>query len=287
MAIYNLPRDFFLDAESTKHKIIFYKYSPQTTSVKVKSILHTNLISLLMHGEKKIYYANEILTVTEKHFLISSGGNSITSEKLSNQNKFISILIFFDNSILHAFRTKYANMILKNKLDNAKKSSALVLHKDDFIINYIHSLNLIIEKQITCTEEMKQLKLEELFLYILQTEPKSFLSFEPLTTSQETDMKIQKTIEAHITSNISIEELAFMCNMSLSTFKRKFLQLHQTSPTKWILEKRMELAKELLKQPGQKPSDIYYQLGYENHSSFTEIFKQLVGITPKQYQLQN
>ena len=286
MAIYNLPADFVSDAK--KHEILFYKYSPSTPSLKVKSILHTNLISLLMDGEKKIYYSNEVLRVTEKQFLLSSGGHSITSEKLSPQNKFNSLLIFFNDSVLYAFRSKYATTISKLKSSNkAIKTSALVLEKDDFINNYILSLHLIIDNNSGCQEEMKQLKLEELFLYLLHTHTASFLSFTPLTTQEVTDIQIQKTLEAHFTSNVSVEELAFMCNMSLSTFKRRFTQRYHSSPNKWILERRITLAKELLKQPGQKPSDVYYKIGYENHSSFTEIFKQLVGITPKEYQLQN
>jgi AraC-like DNA-binding protein len=49
----------------------------------------------------------------------------------------------------------------------------------------------------------------------------------------------------------------------------------------------MEKAAQLLKQNGHKASDIYYELGYQNLSSFIQSFKQVHGITPKQYQLNN
>ena len=93
-------------------------------------------------------------------------------------------------------------------------------------------------------------------------------------------------METNITNNISIEDLAFLCNTSLSTFKRRFLKLYGTSPSKWILQRRMEIAKDLLLHHHEKPSEVYHKVGYENHSSFTQSFKQTFGLTPKDFQLQ-
>jgi len=73
--------------------------------------------------------------------------------------------------------------------------------------------------------------------------------------------------------------------MSLSTFKRRFMKIYRTSPNKWLLEKRMQKAAQLLKGGDLKASEIYCELGYENLSSFIQSFKQIYGITPKQYQL--
>jgi YesN/AraC family two-component response regulator len=47
----------------------------------------------------------------------------------------------------------------------------------------------------------------------------------------------------------------------------------------------MEIAKNLLQHHNEKPSEIYYKVGYENHSSFTQTFKQTFGLTPKEFQL--
>ncbi|WP_431211689.1 helix-turn-helix domain-containing protein [Puia sp. P3] len=45
----------------------------------------------------------------------------------------------------------------------------------------------------------------------------------------------------------------------------------------------MEQAVVLLRQQA-RPSEIYFQLGYENHSSFSQSFKQVYGVTPKEFQ---
>ncbi|WP_317165449.1 helix-turn-helix domain-containing protein [Chitinophaga tropicalis] len=47
-----------------------------------------------------------------------------------------------------------------------------------------------------------------------------------------------------------------------------------------------EQAATMLLSYREKPGEIYHKLGYENHSSFTQSFKQVYGITPSEYQQQ-
>src|SRR5579872_5224798 len=92
------------------------------------------------------------------------------------------------------------------------------------------------------------------------------------------DKELKAAIEGNLDHSITVEELAFVCNMSLSTFKRRFSRLYGTTPNKWMLQAA------LLLQGQEKPSEVYHQVGYENHSSFTESFKQVYGVTPSEFQ---
>jgi AraC-like DNA-binding protein len=159
--------------------------------------------------------------------------------------------------------------------------------KDAFVYNYIASLASLIQAGVNISGEMKLLKFEELMLYLLEKHPQPILSFMAAQNTGARDFAIRKTVEANLTSNISLEEMAFLCNTSLSTFKRLFTKIYGTSPNKWILLRRMELAKDLLIHFKEKPGDIYHKIGYENHSSFSKSFRQVYGITPKDFQKQN
>ena len=123
-------------------------------------------------------------------------------------------------------------------------------------------------------------------LHLLELYPAKILSFQASNNQDFDDLEIRKAVQTNIEKNISIADLAFLCNLSLSTFKRRFVKIYGTSPNKWILQRRMEMAKELLRQPGEKPGEVSYKVGYENHSSFTQSFKQAFGITPKDFQKQ-
>ncbi len=60
------------------------------------------------------------------------------------------------------------------------------------------------------------------------------------------DLLIRQAVTANMFYTITAEELAFLCNMTLSTFKRHFGKIYGTSPSKWILAKRMEKAAQYL-----------------------------------------
>ena len=72
--------------------------------------------------------------------------------------------------------------------------------------------------------------------------------------------------------------------MSVSTFKREFEKYYSESPIKWFQNKRLEYAHYLLSQE-KSPSEVYFEAGYENLSSFSQAYKTKYGVTPKHHKL--
>ena len=77
--------------------------------------------------------------------------------------------------------------------------------------------------------------------------------------------------------------MAFLCSVSTSTFKRQFRKIYHSSPTSWFAEQKMKLAAQLLTKHNERPSEIWFKLGYETHTSFTKSFKKHFGVSPKIY----
>jgi AraC-like DNA-binding protein len=195
-------------------------------------------------------------------------------------------LIFFDNNVLQDFYIKYASLVKKVK-HNGVHEPYLSFKKDAFVLNYINSLTLLFDAAGDLSEEMKLLKFEELMLHLLQKYPAEILSFQPDRSRDFDDLRIRNAVETNVQNNITIDELAFLCNISPSTFNRRFFKIYGSSPSKWLLQRRMEMAKNLLLHYQEKPSEVYYKVGYENHSSFSQSFKQTFGLTPKDFQYRN
>nr|WP_251372421.1 AraC family transcriptional regulator [Rheinheimera oceanensis] len=85
----------------------------------------------------------------------------------------------------------------------------------------------------------------------------------------------------NFTFNVSASQFAFLTGRSLSTFKRDFKTVFNDTPGNWIRKKRLEEAYFLMSTKGEKPSDIYLDLGFENLSHFSFAFKKMFGVNPK------
>ena len=70
-----------------------------------------------------------------------------------------------------------------------------------------------------------------------------------------------------------------MCQHLKENLKKHYAE----SPIKWFQNKRLEYAYYLLNQEQKKSSEIYFEVGYENLSSFIQAYKAKYNVTPKQH----
>jgi AraC-like DNA-binding protein len=285
-AVIQIPDDIFPDRSKELESLIFHAYTG-IGSLKEKSVLTKNAISLVICGEKTMHFAEKSVYIKADEFHFLSSGNCVASMNPYNQEAFRSILVFFDNNVLSDFFIKYADIINAIKVKpNLGSRHYLAFKKDRFVSNYIASLELLLQADKKMSAAMKLLKFEELLLHLLEAHPAEFLSFQTLKNDDLNDFEIRKAVETHVSNPVSLEDLAFLCHTSLSTFKRRFIKIYGMPPNKWILLKRMEIARNLLLHHNEKPSDVYHKVGFENHSSFTQSFKKNFGVTPKAFQQQ-
>jgi AraC family transcriptional regulator, exoenzyme S synthesis regulatory protein ExsA len=255
-------------------------YNVDNTKINSRIELQQNLFSFLLEGNKSVHFADTKVQIDPSQFLLLSCGNCLMSEKIASEGgRYRSILFFFDNQLLEDFFIRHPRQLQSS----SNEVPFVLFEKDAFLINFIESLTFM----ISSSAEMQRVKLEELLLYLSEHYPSKIQQLRNSNYEANEDLLIRQAVTANIYNTVTVEELAFLCHMSLSTFKRRFGKIYGTTPNKWLLEKRMQKAAQMLKQGEHKVSDIYFELGYENLSSFIQSFKQIHGITPKQYQLSN
>jgi AraC-like DNA-binding protein len=271
--------------QNTKGKLIIMRHRSDMGTTNSRIVLEQNLFSFLLEGRKRVQYAGTDVTINPSQFMLLSAGNCLMSEKIAAPGGcYDSILFFFDNEFLTDFFIRHPKSG-KSLESNSKEEPFLVFEKDAFLRNFIESLDLILNAGQPVTQEFKQVKLEELLLYISVSFPEIINRLYRYNYDADKDLLIRQAVTANMFNTITVEEVAFLCNMTLSTFKRHFSRIYGTSPNKWFLTKRMEKAAQLLRQNHLIPSEIYQELGYENLSSFIKSFKQFYNTTPKQYQI--
>ncbi|MBR5594855.1 MAG: helix-turn-helix transcriptional regulator [Alistipes sp.] len=92
--------------------------------------------------------------------------------------------------------------------------------------------------------------------------------------------RFEEAILKGISSNISIDELADICCLSASTFKRRFRERYSASPHKWFLGCRLEIAAMILRETDVPTRYIASLCGFINVSHFIATFKRRFGTTP-------
>jgi len=91
-------------------------------------------------------------------------------------------------------------------------------------------------------------------------------------------------IHASLDQTISLAALANLLGMSQYHFCKSFKQSMGMAPYQYVMQQRVERAKQLLKQKDLPIAEIALQCGFSDQSHFTKQFRQLTGgITPKAY----
>ena len=91
-------------------------------------------------------------------------------------------------------------------------------------------------------------------------------------------------IECHLSREVTLSELARIAGLSLHHFARMFKRTVGAAPHRYVLERRVERAKGMLRNARISLVDISLSTGFSSQSHFTSTFRRLVGATPTEFQ---
>ncbi|WP_347174297.1 helix-turn-helix domain-containing protein [Polaribacter uvawellassae] len=276
MPIENIPEIYIKDKNESPDLFV-YDFKMTNDVIKSKVNLGMNMFSFLQVGKKQVHFAGTSVAVNKDQSLLLKKGNWLWTELLDTEAIYFCKLFFFSENKLKEFLEKHTEKNQKVK----EEVPYFIIKNDAYITSYLNSLSTISEAPTIFLENLLSVKFEELMLYLLHKYGRNFEIYLHSLIIKETS-SFKKTVESKIHSNLKLEEIAFLCNMSLSTFKRYFIKEYNVSPGKWLQDKRLKKAKEALEQENLKPSDIYLDFGYNNLSNFSIAFKNKFGVNPSE-----
>ncbi len=94
------------------------------------------------------------------------------------------------------------------------------------------------------------------------------------------ERRVKELIEANLSGELPLAMLAAECGLSVSHFSRAFRQSIGTSPHRWLLRRRVELAQDRLRDPKLSLSEVGLSCGFADQSHFTRVFTGLSGMSP-------
>ena len=176
--------------------------------------------------------------------------------------------------------------VLKSKTNPLKKKGL----SDDPVIpightsateGFFNSMMPYFEPGCEPDKSLLQLKFKELILSIADN-PKNeeLISYFGTLLQEPQQISLQRVMDENFCFNLKLEDYAKLSSRSVSAFKRDFVKIYNTSPGKWLLDKRLDYAFHLIKNIGKTITDATFESGFESPSHFSRSFRNKFGVSP-------
>ncbi|MDB5127859.1 AraC family transcriptional regulator [Mucilaginibacter sp.] len=186
-----------------------------------------------------------------------------------------SIAICIDQDTLLELKDQFRRGITAAGRNN---DNVFPLKPNHLFNNYIDSLLPYLEYSQHMGGELVKAKIKEAVLVFLGTNPElKDLLFD---FSEPGKIDLQAYMDEHYQYNGDLQHFAYLTGRSLSTFKRDFEKIYHTTPSRWLLKKRLEDAHYLLKEKKVRASEVYLEVGFKDYAHFFVAFKKLFGLSP-------
>lgn len=212
---------------------------------------------VLAPGEYYLFRKNQLI----RYFL----------KKGSDGTRFIRLCL--DEAFLKKFLKAHHPPVIQFTSPNA----FIKIKKNKLIPDFIRSLKHIYH-QGEIDEAFTHVKQEELLIILLQHQPE--LAGILFDFGKPEKIDIEEFMLRNYKFNVNVEQFAYLTGRSLSAFKRDFSRLFDQTPSRWLVQRRLQEAYFLLHEMHKRPSEIYLDLGFEAFSHFSFAFKKEFGLTP-------
>lgn len=230
-------------------------------------------LSFMVSGKKELRFANQKIIGQAGDIALIRKNELLKSLKMSDEEgqHYKSISIFFTPEILR----QYASNNNIQFSDKYFGKPYIDLRQSKFIRAYFESLLPYFNRPQILTNKIAAIKTDEVLELLLVHH--SNLKQMIFDLSEPHKIDLEKFINKNFTYNIPLKDFARLTGRSLSTFKRDFKIIFDSAPERWLKERRLDEAKYLITEKQQKPSEVYYLVGFENFSHFSVSFKEKFG----------
>jgi AraC-like DNA-binding protein len=157
----------------------------------------------------------------------------------------------------------------------------MLLESNETLKAYFVSMSSYFAQTSDPDPSLMELKFKELVLNIADNSTNTaLLSYFCTLLHEPQSILLFRTMDDNFCYNLKLETYAELSNRSLSAFKRDFERLFHCTPGRWLLEKRLQHAFELLQSRHKTVGEAAFESGFENPSHFSRAFKLRFGVAP-------
>lgn len=253
--------------------------------LKKEIYLSTSIVVYLKSGRQVIHDYDGISERVEENNLIFLGKGIYTvSDFIPLNGGFKAILFSLDDRLISKYLASIADgFSTESKTIAQRGKGTYTINANEQIKRFMTSLGDVYGS-LGQTPALVELKLLEL-LHLIAIQDKSYRFIQELIAGQKKYMKrrsITDFMERYALQNLTLDDYALLTGRSVSSFVRDFKRIYNTTPNKWILDKKVQLAHRLMLENNYSVTDAAMKSGFENVSHFIKMYKRKYGLTPKQ-----
>lgn len=239
-----------------------------------------NFFAFILTGETVIKTPHQDYPFRPEECVFVKKGSILIESEF--QEDFCELMVFVPDDFIRAVIHKHKFKQEKNSTSTGS-DTVYPFGNDDVLRAYFHSLLSYFNLSEPPPMALLKLKFEELIVTILSNSKHQSLHSYFYAIAKSSKPSIAEIMDRNFTSNLSQSEFARLCTRSLSTFKQEFQTVFNSTPGKWLLEKRLEYSRFLIQTTDKSIDDICIRSGFENKSHFIRVFKNKYGSTPGKY----
>lgn len=265
------------DALKFSYSNIFFSYYFNNERI-CRNMIKDHMLVFVYSGELLLLEEKNTIKIHKGECVFLKKDNRVNMIKQPNgKEKFSGIFMVFNRNFLREFYQSLDKNKIPQNIEKLKQS-VIKLPKSSAITSLFQSMIPYFDSEEKPMEKLMKLKLLEGVYSLLQIDEHFYTCLFDFTAIWKID--IMEFLENNYMYDLSIDEIAHFTGRSLSTFKRDFKKISDLSPQKWLIERRLKTAYDLLKNENKKVSEVYLEVGFKNFSHFSTAFKRQYGFPP-------
>lgn len=269
-----------------KGKVIFERLTMSAKFTRVPKLFVEDeaCFLYLTKGAFKYRTPVNLLVFEQGEAMLSKCGNYFIENVSINQEIGDTVIsavgaFFYPSMIKEFFQTDLSLENFKSSFDTAKISI------EPLMKSFIDGINFMLDNPEIADENLVITKLKELVILLGKSENSDSINGFVHSLFVPHEYNFNEVIQKNLYANLSLDELAHLCNCSKATFKRKFIEYFNESPAKYILNKKLEKAALLLAEEKKPVSEIAFECGFETIPNFNKSFKKAYSKSPTEFRL--
>ncbi|MFC4874838.1 helix-turn-helix transcriptional regulator [Negadavirga shengliensis] len=265
---------------AVKDALFLYYRCPQVDK-HVQLFSHYNEIMFTLSGSRTMHHSGKSWTLGKHSCLLTR--KTAYLQELPDVVGWEVLAFYFQDDFFRQVFNEYRQYLPLTNLPEPPRDMLMEINVNETTKAFFYSILPYFKQKLPPAEGLLELKFKELLFNIFLDPVNAGLLAYVNSIMDQQKIPLWEVMDANYMFNLTITQFARMAHRSVSAFKTEFQQYYNTSPGKWLTQKRLEHAKLLLDTSGKSVSDVAFVSGFENLSHFSRVFKEKYGTSPLQY----